>query len=295
MMAPVGRAKRRLARLVQRLEEQDLVSAARRLESLSEMLDSAMEGTSWFERNRKRVAAVVSRHVENAETEVEETAHLLAVARRLMVERKPVPHRDMVLARRQMMDLLKTVPASALVAGTFLIPVPGAQPVLVPILMERLGLLPSAWLESELETGLRDLASLAQKYSLDDVAEELERMLADVRTNSLKIAELRLYIQDNPDWKVFFDEDLDEKISRTELDHLRSRVREMAVCVRESAGDSREWQVYFRGKHGADAIRGPLTFKEVVQRFGDTKSALVRSGDDSWWVPLWALLDEFED
>ena len=279
--------------MASRLERQGLDQAAMRLIQLHELLETAMEGTTWFERNKARMTALLTRHVENAETEVQQTSQLLDVAKRLVIDREAVPADEMAAARAQLLDLLKTLPASAVFAGTLLIPVPGAQPVLLPILMERLGLLPSAWHEPELESGLRDLTKLARSYFLDDVAEELEAMLADVRANSTKIAKLKEYVQEHSDWQVFFDENLDMKVSPEELENLRTRIRDAAADALATP-EERLWHAYFRSKGGADATRGPLSFAEVRQQFGHRRDALVRRGDDSWWVPLWALMEELE-
>lgn len=292
----MGEQKRqttKIDRLAVRLKKRGLHAAALRLQELKTRLEKAMEGGSWLEKNRVYLSAVISRHVENTGNEWEETAHLLDVARRLLIERSTVSNEDMEAARRQLVDVLKTVPISAILAGTFLIPIPGAQPILAPILMERLGLLPSSWLESAIESELRDLIFIARKHSLNDVAEELGDMLGEVRRYNAGLARLRRFVKENPDWTVFFDENFDKKISSKELASLKQRSLELAREGRVSP-DSPDWYVYYRNRHGSDSTRGPLTFREIRDRFSGQRQVLVRRGESSWWVPLWAVEEELD-
>ncbi len=279
-----------LQKMAARLRRRGLNGAADRLLELGNRLKESREGASWLARNSAKVRAVLSRHVENAGTEWDETAHLLRVARQLLVERKAVVGADLELARTQFMDLLKTVPASAVFAGTFLIPIPGAQPILAPVLMERLGLLPSAWAESRIESELRDLVGEARQSGLDDIADELEQMLAGIRSHLSEVSRLRAYVQENPDWAIFFDEDLDSNVSDEELSHLRQRVNRAAQQAIEDP-DAPNWTVYFRGDNHDDKIRQNLSFTQVRTGFPDGRNALIRRGDSDWWVPLWAVME----
>jgi len=290
-MEAAKRETKRIEGLLAKLEHRGLSAAAQRLRELLGRLDEALEGGSWLERNRVRLSAAISRHMRNTETEWAETAHLLRIARKLVVERGSVTKEERDLARRQLIDVLKTVPASAIVAGTFFIPIPGAQPVLAPILMERLGLLPSSWLESSIESELRDLIFIARKSSLDDLAEELGEALGEVRRYNAGLARLKSFIRENPDWRVFFDEDLDKRVSARELSELRARVRDLALQAKTEP-DMRDWYVYYRNRHGSDSTRGPQTLAEILARFSGQRQVLVRRGDTSWWVPLWSLEEE---
>lgn len=298
-------------RLVQSLRRQGQNEAADRLERLLARVDGALERTSWWARSRERLRAVLSRHARYASLEWAETTHLLEVARRLLVERKPVSERDRELARQQFLDVLKTVPASAILAGTFLLPIPGAQPILAPILMQRLGLLPSSWSESDAEKELRDLVQIAQSCGLPDVAAELGQMLAAAGEEARKIEELDRFVRANRDWIVLFDENLDSRLTRDELARLRRRIQVTAVEAR-TAGERREWYVYYRDSEvpadpaptdfektaqfrmelGGETVKGPYTLPGVMRRFAGQRNALVRRGAEGWWVPLWALQDE---
>lgn len=279
-----------LRKVVKQLRQKGQEDVATRLLELAERLRESDEGASWFSRNAGKVRAVLSRHVENAGTELGETAHLLKVARQLLIERKPVGKEDLGLARTQLLDLLKTVPASAVFAGTFLIPLPGAQPILAPVLMERLGLLPSAWMESRVETELRDLIRLSHMRGLTEVAGELQQMLDRVRAQADDTGRLRKFIEENRDWAVFFDEDLNSRISDAELSHLRDRINEAARLAIADPDDPC-WTVYFRGDGENDRIRRHLSFSQVRTGFPDGRSALIRRGDGDWWVPLWAVME----
>ncbi len=252
------------------------------------------------------MTAMLKRQVRYAEAEIKETAHLLNVARSI-VEQKTVSERDKDLARKQFMDVLKSVPASAVLAGTFLIPLPGAQPILAPLLMERLGLLPSAWSEAETEKELHDLATIATRRGLADVASGLKSVLDTVKRENRKVDELAGFIRRNPQWSVFFDENLDQRISREELRALRKRVQMTAVEAL-CAADKKEWYVFlstpgdfspeqtseFRLENSGDTVAGPYTFSRIPKRFREPQKVLVRRSMEGWWAPLGHVLDEME-
>ncbi len=288
---PTAPQKTSLAKLARSLSKHGLATEAERLLELGRGLDDSLKGASWFARNSGKVKAVLGRHARNVSVEWRETAHLLRVARQLLVERRAVSAPDMELARSQLLDLLKTVPASAIVAGTFLIPVPGAQPILAPVLMERLGLLPSAWSETAMESELRDLVQIARDRKLADISRELESVLATVRSHKADLKRFRRYVEENPDWAVFFDENLDSRISDGELSVLRARV-DVAARFAITAPDDPGWSVYFRGDQHEDKVIANLTFTQIRSGFPDSRNALVRRGDTDWWVPLWAVLEQ---
>ena len=303
--------------LALRLRERGLDEASDRVSAVAIRFQPVVEQFSWLVRNRARVAALLSRHAGNVRVEAKETAHLFDVARRLVVERQDVSIDDRSKAREQLLDLLKSVPASAILTGTFLIPIPGAQPILAPILMERLGLLPSAWAESDLEKELRDLIDMAARYGNEEDVGALAEALVLVRDYAAKIAGLTRFVRDNPHWNVFFDGDLNQRITRQDMEALRARVRACAAAARDQEQDQ-DWFVMHRearadvlgtdredecrrnwgdprgGAGTCDLVSGPMTIRSAIDRFGANQQVLVRKGIESWWIPLSALLKELE-
>jgi hypothetical protein len=275
-------------------------------------MDQGLERESWFARRRRRLGAMLVRHGEYAEKEWRQTAHLLRVATALLVDRKHVSEADRELARAQLVDLLKTVPASAILAGTFLLPVPGAQPILAPLLMQKLGLLPSTWTaDTDVVKELVDLARVAGGSGLADVAAELDTMVRTARREAHKVDLLRSFLERYPDWKVLFDDDLDSRLNEVELTALRRRVVLTALEVR-SAGDRREWYVYYKNPDAdtttdlqktatfridsmGETVKGPYVFESIRARFSAEPATLVCRGGKGGWVPLAALLDALQD
>ena len=295
-----------LERLVEALKDSGLTEAAGRLEKLLATLDDSLRSVSWFSRKRQKLTAVLKRQLRYAESEIKETAHLLNVAKSI-VEQRPVSDEDKELARSQFLDVLKAVPASAVLAGTFMIPLPGAQPILAPLLMEKLGLLPSAWSETEMEKELHDLVEVSSNCGLADVASGLQDVLSALMAENKKVDELAEFIQRNPQWSVFFDENLDQKVSRPELKSLRRRIQITAVEAR-CAADTKDWYVFlstnghfspeqtseFRLEHSGDTVAGPYTFSVIISRFQDPVRVLVRRSTEGWWVPLGHVLNEMD-
>jgi len=261
------------------------------LRELLGRLGERQSRSSWLVRNGRRLMAMWSRHRENAGAEVGETRQLLDVARRLLVEREEVSPEELEQARLQLLDVLRAVPASAIIAGTFMIPLPGAQPIPPPVLMERLGLLPSSWREETSLTELRDLIVMSREAGLEEVARGLEEILQRLRRHEERKAQLAQYARQNPDWRVFFDDDFDQRLSEEELEHLQERIGQAARAA-VHAPDDPAWMVFYRGDNGHDKRAGPLSFNELRAAFPDSRRALVRYGDGEWWVPLWAVLSD---
>jgi hypothetical protein len=200
----------------------------------------------------------------------------------------------------QFKDLLKTVPASAILVGTFMIPIPGAQPILTPILMKKLGLFPSAWSRDSMERDLREVAALARELGHPELADEVLGLEGQVKALDNGVGDLRRFLRDHPDLQVFFDEDLDNKVTERELRRLQGRVKDLANLAIADP-QARVWYLYVlaqcdtvpRGPgdgEGEDHILGPCSFEELRQRHGTCPHALLRHQDQDWWLPLSAVL-----
>jgi len=285
---------------IESLEAHGFTAEAQRLALLRPAWDSAYESGGWLRHNVSKVVAVVSRHAENARTEAVETGDLLRYARSVLVDGEPVGAPETERARQQMLDLLKTVPASAILAGTFMIPVPGAQPIIAPILMERLGLLPSAWNQSALEKVLRDLLHQARHKGPAELEQLLAQVLEHVKGQRSAVMELSKFVASHPEWRVFFDENGDSKVSEEELSVLSSRVSTTARLAQE-APDQASLLVYLgQGscnvealkrvlptlrEYDEDAILGPMSLRSLLALLPRDANALVRWTDELWWVP----------
>lgn len=291
------------------LRRRGLQSQADRLEALIPAWEKAQSETTWLKKNFAKVKALLTRHAENARTEAEGTTHLLKVAKALMVDRTPVTDDEADKAREELLDLVKAVPASAILAGTFFIPIPGAQPILAPILMERLGLLPSAWAESKLVVELRDLVALAREQSLPDLEAALKSALEAVKQRAALQSDLVRFLTEHPEWDIFFDEDLDSRISASELAALQGRIRATARMVTAqpaspllhayihtsslSADKAQELGAPFRVAEG-DLVIGPVGYCALRAHLGPKENALVRTGPEAWWIPWPALVKQVE-
>ena len=224
-----------------------------------------------------------------------------ATARKSVTAPDNVGEQERDEALDQFKDLLKTLPASAILAGTFLIPIPGAQPILTPILMKKLGLFPSAWSKDSMERDLREVAALAREFGLPELAAEVALLEGQVKALDQSVNGLRRFVKDHPDLKVFFDEDLDNRVSERELRHLQGRVKECALKAAASKGE-RVWFAYVvaqcdtfpeaPGTEKEDRILGPLTFDDLRNRYASCPHILVRYEGCDGWLPLVAVLKE---
>lgn len=290
---------------VAELRRRGLHAEACRLEALIPEWTQTRSSSNWLKKNVTRLKAVLSRHAQNARNEAAETNHLFLVATALLVDRTSISDEDADKAREQLVDVLRTVPATAIIAGTFLIPIPGAQPILAPILMERLGLLPSSWTEGNLENELRDLISMAKDQQLADLRHALEVTLEAVRERSGLHKELLRFVAQHPEWNIFFDENMDLRVSPEELASLQARVMETA---RLALHDPTEPQFHLfvnssspalvtleplsaiHREYRGDSVLGPFSFAVLQAHLDKQANALVRAGAEHWWVPWPALV-----
>jgi hypothetical protein len=246
---------------------------------------------------------MLGRQRENLEEELGETNRMWETARKSMTTPKKVGEQERDEALDQFKDLLKTLPASAILAGTFLIPIPGAQPILTPILMKKFGLFPSAWSKDSMERDLREVAALARQFGLPDLAAEVSELEGQVRALDHSVNGLRRFVKDHPDLRVFFDEDLDNQITERELRHLQGRVKDCAVTASASKGE-KAWFAYVvaqcdtfpeaPGSEKVDRILGPLAFDDLRNRYGSCPHILVRHETSESWLPLIAVLKELQ-
>lgn len=290
---------------VAELRRRGLHAEAGRLEALIPGWTQTRSSSNWLKSNVTRLKAILTRHAQNARTEASETNHLLQVAKALLVDRTPISDEDADRAREQLVDVLRTVPATAIIAGTFLIPIPGAQPILAPILMERLGLLPSSWTEGNLENELRDLISIARDQQLTDLQRALENTLEAVRERSGLHKELVRFVADHPEWNIFFDENMDLKVSPEEIASLQARVMEAARLALHAPTEA-QFHLYLssaspaltslvplsaiRREYKEDSVLGPFSFDVLQLHLDPQENALVRAGAEHWWIPWPALL-----
>ncbi len=292
-----------LRKTLKRLRDEGHDELAIRLEALIPGVEALLSSERLWTRTRRKAANTFRRQGSRVLQEARETLHLASVGKRLL-DGTPVSSQDRRLAREQLLDLLKTFPASAVLVGTFLIPLPGAQPILAPILMEKLGLLPSAWLEERVDEELLDLIEGARRKGLLLVVEKLEELKQQIARHSLRRERVWSFIKENPQWEVLFDENLDQTISDDEVSTI---VRDLEGLVDQvqARGEEQCWYLFVgepppsllrRKNHDADeeAIVGPLPFDEVRRKSQTEPNALIRCGADGAWVPLSVVLHEVD-
>ena len=173
-----------LAELVDKLRARGV--EVRGLERVAEEL----EEQPWHARVRA-FAATQWAHVRG---EVDETEEAWALVRKA-VEGELTPREEATLTA-QLQDLARMVPAAALTVAIEAIPVPGTS-VLTPVVLVKLGLLPSRWREARVVRKLREQAEELRALGEGAAAEEVDALVRQLTlerdARELLGAELRLH------------------------------------------------------------------------------------------------------
>jgi chaperonin cofactor prefoldin len=179
--------------------------------------------------------------------------------------------------RSQVVDAVKSIPAGLLTAASYLIPVPGAM-VITPMLLERVGLMPSRWLETsalaKLERRARDLHEKGQHHSaerLEELHDAIEDRLAE-RSKAASDSTLRTY----------WDTDGDGAIDDVELAAYEAELDRLAALV-PRVGARRRWYLQVGGH-----VDGPIRWGETGNADPDLPVFVCLDGK-SGWVELEAL------
>lgn len=277
---------------VKKLEEAGLCEMAGRVRGIVDELKRAANDAGWLQKNVKLASVLLDTQLSNIESEINETGKMLNVARRTLTKSRHVSDAEKQAAVTQFREVLKTVPISAVLAGTFLIPLPGAQPILAPIILSKLGLVPAAWSRDSVEKDLSELSALARELKLDGLVAELAELQREVHDLDARVAELMAYVKEHPDWRIFFDENFDNKVTEAEVRRLLARLKRAAARVK-SQGKELKWFVFHLDQDKSlESLSGPMTWSELDNSFSDGRLTLVRFGARGWWLPLWALRRE---
>lgn len=273
---------REVERLVRNGGDDDLANA---VAAIREELDLLTRPPSWYRRTLARLLVSATVHWERFVQELRETRSAFTlIDRRLRGEIGTLTAEQRREIRSQIADILKTIPGSALFVGMFFLPVPGAQPVLTPIVLKRLGLLPSAWRESYLLAALRQTEARLRGRDRSDLADRLAVVTEQVEHDVVEREQVRQFLETNPDFQILFEEDFDGHMSPTELDAAVAALRTVLDLARAHANEPR-WYAFV-----GDTVVGPyrldeLDVPEIVE------GGLVSYERNGSWAPLEAVLE----
>ena len=206
--------------------------------------------------------------------EVQETAELVELVNRRVLNGEKLTHQERKQAQEQILDIMKMVPAGMIATASALSPLPMTL-AFTPMVLRKLGLLPSRWREAHVLQTLKDQSSRLHELGADEQARELDGLAAEVKAQAQardvtgSTARLLSYWTSAPDGLRAQD--------RYAYDFTVENMR----TLRTSEAGRRVW--YFQID---DEIFGPLPLQEVEKHQSDNDSILVCHERMLKWVKL---------
>jgi hypothetical protein len=212
--------------------------------------------------------------------EVGESRELVSLLRRRLTgEIRHFSPEEEALIRRQVADLFRTVPATALA----LAPVPGIA-VITPFVLRRLNLLPSAWREAGLIARLQQSAERLGREGHTSVSARLLKVIASLEERQRHQSDRVRTLREHPEIRELYDLNADGILDDQEWALFEADQKRLAALIASDTGEA-VWFVTTDGHVGE-----PLHLKDILS-LPLPEHALVRPSGLERWLPLPLLYD----
>ena len=171
----------------------------------------------------------------NLRGEAGETKEAFALLVRRIKRKEPMAAEEADKVKAQLIDVVKIVPAGVFAAANFALPIPGTA-ILTPMLLAKMGLMPSRWRDAHVLRTLREEAKRLRAEGHGEEANELDVLRAEVESEADQREKISLNADLLTQWdaNASGDWDDDEKAAyRKELERLRGLL--------DSRGASKRW------------------------------------------------------
>ena len=201
------------------------------------------------------------------------------LARRMSGEIKSFSPAEEELVRRQVADVFRMVPATALA----LAPVPGIA-IVTPFVLKKLDLLPSAWREAHVIHKLETTASRLRGKGEIEEADRLARMARELEAQSRDREDRARTLRELPGVRLMYDFDMDGTIDDREWEAIkadRAALRRLAAGEGPLEGETADDAWYFTTE---GEVEGPVTL-ETLRALPLPEHALVHAPGIDHWIP----------
>ncbi len=177
--------------------------------------------------------------------------------------------------RSQLLDFAKVLPAGFIAASNAVLPIPFTS-ILTPMLLQKMGLLPSRWNEARILHLLQEEEEILRSRGLLHLADSLHKVHDTIEEEAhIRERHLSLLLHWDENQNGVWDE---EEIQAYKAECLTTR------NLSQTQGHNRNWFISQNG-----LVFGPTTFDELPK---DDPDLLVKFGIKTKWV---ALLDCISD
>ncbi len=259
--------------LADQLDADGLGDDASRLREAASDIHATEQPPGLFSRVTTRLREQATHHWKNVVGEVRESKEVWDIlAHKLRSGEELTPaQRDAV--RSQLLDALRVVPASMLLAANWTLPVPGTS-VLTPWLLKKAGLLPSRWREAHALDVLQKEAAHLRAIGHVDQADRVLQVMAELEAQ----ADRREAIERKCALLTHWDANDNGVWDADEVEAYRGCV-ERTRRHRFDDGHRKDWYLQHH-----DHVFGPVRLDELIEAQGVAEGGPMICYDGTGWV-----------
>jgi hypothetical protein len=265
--------------LVEKLEAAGIDSRA--LKTLELEIEVNEKPPGFIGKAKQRLNKALLKQWANIVGEISETQEAFVILGEKIKRKERLTATESDRIRSQLSDLVKVLPAGIFAAANAALPIPGTS-VLTPMLLSKMGLMPSRWRDAHMLETLRKETNRLREDGLDEVASELDSIKNEIEEEGLArelvYQSSGLLTHWDTNQNGVWDDDEKESYER-ELKRLRT--------VLSTKGAQNRWFVKCE-----KSIWGPFRIAEVVGGEVDLdETLLVCFNGTSGWVSLRGLIN----
>lgn len=260
--------------LIQVLEDKGLIHEAQRFRETQEELEllspngRVNELTQHLkDRAREQWKLIIG--------EAQETADLVELINKRILSGERLSRDEQKQARAQVLDLMKLVPAGLIATMSALSPVPMTL-AFTPVVLRKLGLLPSRWREAHVLETLREQAKHLENLGQSREASQISSIITQVEVQ----ADVREANQSDALLLSYWNSEEHGALSEKDLNAYHFVVGTLRI-LKQSESNQRVWYL-----QNNDQILGPLRLDEISERTSRNSSYLTCHERTLKWVKL---------
>ncbi len=223
-----------------------------------------------------KISTILKTQWEHVRGELGETSEALILLAQRTQSKEPLAPEEKDKVRAQLLDFVKAVPAGVFMAANAALPIPGSS-MLTPIMLVKMGLMPTRWREAHILETLRKEAARLRSEGHAAEADELDSLRAQVETE----ADEREAAGHNAGLLTQWDANANGLWDEDEKAAYRKELERVCGLLAEKSARKR-WFLRL-----GPEIWGPLRMSELLDEAGQMDEELLVCYDGkSGWVDL---------
>jgi hypothetical protein len=261
-----------LEQIAQRLEAAG--QNAGELHELQIELDLLEKPPSLWKRMSVSMGAYARRQWGHITGELSESSEAARIARAVLRKDGTVTAEERAFVRGQILDILRMLPAGAVIFANAVIPLP-ASSMFTPKILRRLGLMPSRWREAHLLAHLQREEDRLREQGESLAADEISKVYGELEEE----AQTRHQIEEGTRLLEYWDLDGNGKWDPDEVQAYETALMAVVDGLR-TGGSSRSWFLLEDSQ-----VVGPIRCSSVLD-IDDATGILVCRQQSPLWVSL---------